>query len=184
MAMNTMNGMREPESTRRFFVGAIYGLMGIISAALGIPAAGYLLLPPRTTRKEDWVDVGDIAQLGQSGPQEVVFRRTRKDGWKILSEKTSAWITRKGNELVAFAPGCTHLGCAYHWDEKNKNFLCPCHTSTFGTEGQVLSGPAPRALDRFQTKVNGNRLLLGPVVQGTEVSELHQISRCPKSREA
>lgn len=172
--------MQAPETSRRFFVGAIYGIMGIISAALGLPAAAYLLLPPRNKQKEIWVDVGEAGQLGAQGPQEVVFRRNRKDGWKILSEKTSAWITKEGDgKLVAFAPGCTHLGCAYHWDEKNKNFLCPCHTSTFGTDGKVLAGPAPRALDRFSTKVEGGRLLLGPVVQGQEVSERRNV-RCPR----
>ena len=173
--------MPESASTRRGFVAAIYALWGVMTAAIGLPAGAYLLLPPRTRQKEEWVEVGVAAELGTAGPQEVVFRRNRKDGWKIVSEKTSAWVTQRGGELVAFAPGCTHLGCAYHWDEKNKNFLCPCHTSTFGLDGRVLEGPAPRPLDRFQTKMEGGKLLLGPVVQSQEVSSLHNIkAACPK----
>ena len=54
---------------------------------------------------------------------------------------------------------------SYHWDAANKNFLCPCHTSTFSVEGKVLSGPAPRALDRYTVKIDGGKILIGPVVK-------------------
>lgn len=182
--LNKIVTMTEPESsTRRGFVAVIYALWGVITAAIGLPAGAYLLLPPRTQQKADWVDVGPIADLGTSGPQEVVFRRNRKDGWKIISEKTSAWVTQRNGKIVAFAPGCTHLGCAYHWDEKHANFLCPCHTSTFGPDGRVLEGPAPRPLDRFQTRVEGGKLLLGLVTQSQEVSSLHNVQTiCPKQK--
>ena len=46
--------------------------------------------------------------------------------------------------MVAFNPACTHLGCAYHWDESPNNFVCPCHASVFSIDGKVLVGPAPR----------------------------------------
>jgi menaquinol-cytochrome c reductase iron-sulfur subunit len=78
-------------------------------------------------------------------------------------------VTRlKGGQVVAFAPQCTHLGCAYHWDEKNQNFLCPCHTSTFALDGRVLEGPAPRPLDRYESRVENGRLLLGRVIRSDE----------------
>jgi len=153
---------REIGTTRRVFqLAIIYGLWGIISVALAIPAAIYLLLPPRLRRATDWFDAGELGQFKPNAPEEVVFRRNRVDGWKVASEKTSAWVVKNGTEVVAFAPGCTHLGCAYHWDERNKNFLCPCHTSTFGLDGNVLSGPAPRPLDRYQIKIENGKLLIG-----------------------
>lgn len=156
-------------SRRRFHLGAIYGLMGAIGAALGIPAAGYLLVPARARQKEQWVEVTDISKLTPDQPEEILFRRNRKDGWKILSEKTSAWVSRKADgKVIAFAPSCTHLGCAFHWDEKHKNYLCPCHTSTFDREGKPLEGPAPRPLDRYETKVEGGKVLVGRIVKSTE----------------
>ena len=71
-------------------------------------------------------------------------------------------------QVVAFAPQCTHLGCAYHWDDPKKQFLCPCHTSVFSIDGAVVSGPAPRPLDRFESKVEKNKLLLGEVHESKE----------------
>ena len=155
---------RTPETRRSFFVAAIYGLWTMIGAALGTPAAVYLLFPPKAKRENEWIEAGDIAHLQPNVPEEVVFRRTRVDGWKVTSEKTTAWVVKLGGrDVVAYAPQCTHLGCAYHWDERNRNFLCPCHTSTFSLDGTVLTGPAPRPLDRYQVKVDGSKLSIGPL---------------------
>jgi menaquinol-cytochrome c reductase iron-sulfur subunit len=122
----------------------------------------YLLFPPKVQRSGQWVDAADLTQIQPKVPEEVVFRRNRVDGWKVNSEKSTAWVVKVAdNQAIAFAPQCTHLGCAYHWDEANKNFLCPCHTSTFDIDGKVLSGPAPRPLDRYMVKVEGTKLLIG-----------------------
>jgi menaquinol-cytochrome c reductase iron-sulfur subunit len=156
-------------SRRRFHLGVIYTLMGGIGAALGIPAAAYLLVPGPVKKKNEWVEVTDLSRLSDTHPEEIVFRRNRKDGWKILSEKTSAWVSKRPDgQVIAFAPSCTHLGCAFHYDEKSRNYLCPCHTSTFDLEGKPLEGPAPRPLDRYQTKVEGGKLLLGAVIKSSE----------------
>ena len=147
---------------RAFHLSVIYGLWAVMGAALSVPAAIYLLFPPRARKKTEWVEAGDIALMRLNTPEEVVFRRTRVDGWKVTSEKSTAWVVKTAeNQVVAFTPQCTHLGCAYHWDERNNEFLCPCHTSTFALDGRVLTGPAPRALDRYQIQVKGTKLLIG-----------------------
>jgi menaquinol-cytochrome c reductase iron-sulfur subunit len=156
---------------RNFYVAAIYGIWAAVAAALGIPAFIYLLFPPRLPKENEWVEVGDITRLTPGSPVEMVFRRTGVDGWKIMSEKSTAWVVKSAdNQVVAFGPQCTHLGCAYHWDEAKNEFLCPCHTSLFSLTGKVLSGPAPRPLDRYETKVQGSKLLLGRLQQSPEQS--------------
>ena len=150
---------------RGFFEHAIHGLGAIITAALGLPAAAYLLLPPKAKKKDTWIEAGDLSRIDAKVPEEVVFHRTRVDGWKVSSEKATAWVVKVSDQQVlALAPQCTHLGCAYHWDDKNLNFLCPCHTSVFSKEGQVLSGPAPRSLDRYQSKIENGKIYLGEIV--------------------
>jgi len=107
---------------------------------------------------------GKVFQTGNFGvlQEELTYRRTRIDGWKVISEKSTAWVVKTaGNQVTAFGPQCTHLGCAYHWEDAKGEFLCPCHTSLFSIEGKVMSGPAPRPLDRYETKLNGSKLLLG-----------------------
>lgn len=132
--------------------------------ALSVPAVAYLFATPKSRRKSDWVDAGDISGVKIGSPEEVVFKRTRIDGWKVTTERTTAWVIRKNEkDVVALAPQCTHLGCAYHWAAEKGEFECPCHASGFSMEGEVLFGPAPRPLDRYQVKLQGKHLLLGPV---------------------
>jgi len=143
-------------------MSAIYGIWGVITATLVAPALGYLFLPPKARKDESWIDVGDITQLSPNQPMEMAFHRNRIDGWKVINEKFTAWVV-KGPEgrVCAFGPQCTHLGCAYHWDEIKNQFLCPCHNSVFGIDGKVILGPAPRPLDRYETKIEGKKLLVG-----------------------
>ena len=161
--------MSEATTRRGFFVAAIYGIGAAIGAALGLPALAYLLLPPKLRKEDEWIEAGSIDRLAVNSPVELTFRRTRIDGWKVLSEKTSAWAVKQPDgSVVAFGPQCTHLGCPYHWDEDKKDFLCPCHTSIFAIDGKVLSGPAPRPLDRFETKIEGSKLFVGHLIPSSE----------------
>ena len=160
----------QTEVTRRkFYIAMIYGLWSLIAAALSIPAAVYLLIPPKLRKMPEWAEAGDVSNLEPRVPVEMVFRQNRVDGWKIQSEKTTAWVVKlSAAQVVAYGPQCTHLGCAYRWDENRNHFLCPCHTSIFGVDGAVVSGPAPRPLDRYETKVENGKLLLGPLHQSKE----------------
>jgi len=152
---------------RTFFLTVLYGLWALIAATLSIPAAGYLFFPPNLRKENEWTEAGDVTKMVPDSPVEMVYRRNRVDGWRILSEKSTAWAVKlSSGEVIAFAPQCTHLGCAYHWEADKKQFRCPCHTSVFSIDGKVVSGPAPRPLDRFDAKVQNNKLLLGEVREG------------------
>jgi len=155
-------------SRRSFYLTFIYGLWSLISAALAAPALLYLLLPPKVRRDSEWIPAADLTQLHPKVPVEVVFRKNQVDGWKITSEKETAWVVKLSDQqTLAFGPQCTHLGCAYHWDEAKSQFLCPCHNSVFSVDGSVVAGPAPRPLDRYETKIENGKLLLGQLHQPT-----------------
>ena len=156
-----------PTPTRRnFYSTIINGLNGLLGAALGGVAAAYLILPRKHKVSAGWTEATDLSKLQEGKPAEVIFDRVRKDSWRVSTEKTTAWILKKSEqEVVAFAPSCTHLGCAYKWDDSAKNFMCPCHTSAFSVEGKVLSGPAPRPLDRYDVRLDNGKILLGEIKQ-------------------
>lgn len=155
--------MKIPGMERRTFqLGVIYSLWALMGAAVSIPAAIYLLFPPRARRRAKWIEIADVSRMKINAPEQVSFRRVRADGWKVTAEKTIAWVVRQSErDVVAFTSQCTHLGCAYHWNQSKNEFLCPCHTSTFDLNGKVLTGPAPRPLDRYQVKLEGTKLLIG-----------------------
>jgi quinol---cytochrome c reductase iron-sulfur subunit, bacillus type len=152
-----------PPSRRKFYILLINGFMGVIGAALAIPAAIYLLFPPRARKASSWVKTADLSSIPIGKPTEISFQRTRADGWQLITEKATAWVVKQpNNDVVAFTPDCTHLGCAYHWDDGSHTFVCPCHTSSFSIDGKVLGGPAPRPLDRYETKIEAGVLEIGP----------------------
>ena len=149
---------------RAFYIGFINGAMGLIGLALAAPAAVYLLFPPKLRKEAEWVKTTDLSTIPAGIPTEISFERKRVDGWKTSTEKATAWVVKGPyNEVVAFMPQCTHLGCAYHWDDPSHTFICPCHASVFSIDGKVLGGPAPRPLDRYMTKIEAGQLEIGPV---------------------
>ena len=147
---------------RGFHQTVIYILNGLMGLALALPTLVYLLMPPKGRKESAYVDAGDISQLTVGIPVEMSFQQSRVDGWRALTEKKTAWVVKNAdNSVVAYGPQCTHLGCAYHYEESTKKFICPCHTSYFSIQGAVLTGPAPRPLDRYVTKIENNRLMVG-----------------------
>jgi cytochrome b6-f complex iron-sulfur subunit len=51
--------------------------------------------------------------------------------------------------FLAVSLKCSHLGCSVLWNEEKKEFICPCHASSFDLMGSVINAPAPRPLDTF-----------------------------------
>jgi len=128
---------------------------------LGLPSAVYVFALRQTNGASKWMDAGDTSELGSDFPQEITFRRNRVDGWKIHSGSETAWLSKTAeNNLIAFSPWCTHLGCAYRWEANRKEFSCPCHGSRFAKDGAVIAGPATRPLDRYDIKLEGKRIWL------------------------
>ena len=68
------------------------------------------------------------------------------EGALVLPQQRVA-VVREGGDFLAFDLTCTHLGCTVKVTEQG--FSCPCHGSRFGRDGEVLKGPAPRALRRL-----------------------------------
>jgi cytochrome b6-f complex iron-sulfur subunit len=60
--------------------------------------------------------------------------------------------------FLALSSKCTHLGCAVPWDTEQQKFICPCHASQFDISGNVLSAPAPRALDLFKINIVNKKI--------------------------
>lgn len=61
-----------------------------------------------------------------------------------------AAVCRKHNgEISALSALCTHLSCVVHWNSAEQTWDCPCHGSRFGTDGEVLEGPALQPLEKL-----------------------------------
>ena len=77
--------------------------------------------------------------------QEASFKANRPDLFGKKSDEVPYPAVTMG--FVVFSSICPHLGCRYQWQADAKRFICPCHGSQFGIQGNKLAGPAPRGLD-------------------------------------
>src|SRR5690606_14916162 len=86
----------------------------------------------------DWVKPGEV-----EAPEEIaagegaVYRRGM--------HRIAAWRVPEG-ELHEMSAACTHLGCLVRWNSYEKTWDCKCHGSRFDARGEVINGPAVRAL--------------------------------------
>ncbi len=66
-------------------------------------------------------------------------------------------VTRTGTgTVVAVSRTCTHQSCTVLLPERPGATLdCPCHGSRFTVQGQVVNGPAARALPGFPARIDG-----------------------------
>ena len=65
----------------------------------------------------------------------------------VDGEKVAVYRNDDG-ELVAMSAKCTHMGCTVGWNSGEKTWDCPCHGSRYHPTGEVLNGPAAKALAR------------------------------------
>lgn len=67
-------------------------------------------------------------------------------------------IARDSNgNFAALYQVCSHAGCTIQFNAKNQ-FPCPCHGSIFDESGNVVNGPAPTALKKYNTSLSGTKL--------------------------
>jgi Rieske Fe-S protein len=78
--------------------------------------------------------------------------------------QTPLAVTRVSQtEVVAVSRICTHMSCTVNLPTSSGGTLdCPCHGSRFRTTGQVVNGPAARALFQFPARIQGNEVIITP----------------------
>ena len=80
----------------------------------------------------------------------------RQDRWASIERKELIYIYRNDQDITVFSAICPHAACLIR--KNDEGFGCPCHKSSFASDGNVLTGPSPRSLDRLDTKVQDGRL--------------------------
>jgi len=75
------------------------------------------------------------------------------------------------NGYRALFQKCPHLGCRVPECQTSGLFECPCHGSKYTRWGEKVDGPAPRGMDRFASRIQGDKLLIdtGNVIQGLAI---------------
>lgn len=153
----------EKSLSRRNFVTGVTGVLGgIMGVAIAAPALAYLVSPAMGAEKtEAWIPLGALSDFPVGAPTPFSFTRTQVNGWERSVNSLSVFVIRGADDQVAvLSSRCTHLSCRVSWEADSQSFTCPCHDARFGPQGEVVSGPPPRALDGYETKIEDGALFM------------------------
>lgn len=123
---------------RKFLSWGTLGIGALCSAvAVSFAAVGRFLVPSVFYEPPQSFKIGNPADFPFGAP---TF---------LADEKIYVFRDREKGFAVASAV-CTHLGCTVNYFQNDQRFHCPCHGSVFSSNGSVVHGPAPRALNWFE----------------------------------
>jgi Rieske Fe-S protein len=158
MSSSDNNGLNR----REFIKGTAAMIGGLIGTIIALPSIAYLLSPAlKVTDDDASIDLGALENYPIGVPTRFDFTRTRVNGWERTSVNYGLYVVRKNEkEVRVFSDICTHLGCRVTWHPDQKNYISPCHDGHFDILGKVVSGPPPRPLDEFVTRIEDGNLIV------------------------
>lgn len=152
-----------PHMSRREFVTIVTAAAGtVMGAIVGIPAIGYLIAPAlQKVSADTWIPAGPLENYPVGVPTLFNFNRTKVDGWVTTVNSFGVYIIKHDDgTILALSNKCTHLSCRVNWKSESTAYICPCHDAYFDISGEIIKGPQPRPLDRYETKVEENNIFI------------------------
>jgi Rieske Fe-S protein len=162
MPKETLMEENDQLNRRNFLSIATAVIGGLIAIVMAIPGVAYIIGPALQRRtEENWIRLGPTSKVELGNP--TLFKTTveSQTGWILSEEELSVYVlTEDAREFIALSNICTHLGCRVRWISDQGQYFCPCHNAAFDKTGQVIAGPPPRPLDRYETKVEEEQLYI------------------------
>jgi cytochrome b6-f complex iron-sulfur subunit len=142
------NAKDKTNLSRREFVGIAWGI-----ALVGLfGQAGLALLQFFKPRITPGGFGGEVVAGNVEEFQPGTVNYVRKGRFYVVREEDGG--------VLALWQRCPHLGCTVPWREDQDQFNCPCHSSLFNRQGEVIGGPAPRPMDLFPVRLQDSRLVV------------------------
>src|SRR3954467_693523 len=153
----------------------------VATAAIALPAIGFALGPVFKRVPARWQSVGPLDGIPHDTYAMQVVTETPGIG---EAGKTTVFVRRRDptvdtepadrfNQILAVTSRCAHVGCPVSFKDAAHVFVCPCHGGVYDFRGRRISGPPPRPLDRFYTRILRN----GDVELGPRYSVNSQLRR-------
>jgi len=133
------------EFNRRGFLDALLAV-GFVSTAIAIvyPVSRFLI-PPAS---------GEPATASAGAGKAAALKPNTGRLFKFGSRPGIVVRTAEG-DIRAFSAVCTHLDCTVQFKADTTQLWCACHNGTYDLGGNVVSGPPPRALEKFVVNLRG-----------------------------
>jgi len=134
---------------RRKLLKSSLAFLGTTTLISFVYPASKFLIPPKSNAQDAQVTL-DKETIPPGTAKEVTY-----------NEIPLIVINRRGSGFIALSRVCTHLGCLVGFDSFNNKLVCPCHAGEFDLDGNVLSGPATKSLQRYPLKIGSKQITIG-----------------------
>jgi Rieske Fe-S protein len=97
------------------------------------------------------------------GSVEVASIASLTTGVPVLAEygDDSVYVVKLAEDSYrVFDAACPHVRCRLHFDTQAKQFVCPCHSSSFALDGTRLRGPAPRGMVPATFEISAGQIVV------------------------
>ena len=176
----TEEGERYPRN--KFLEASTLGLGALLGGLITVPAIGFMVAPAFLKQGEKDHNIGPLHAFPDGKFVVATFMLNASQG--EVSRRT-AFVRSNGplNGLPSFtiiSNHCAHLGCPVQPNGPLNlagtthsrdvtlipaisiaGFGCPCHGGQYDTEGNRVSGPPVRALDRYSFSIRDGNLFIG-----------------------
>jgi cytochrome b6-f complex iron-sulfur subunit len=147
VAAEPENKKSQDVSSRRSLLTKLWVLLGLVALAEFLGIVLTFLRPGKKT-----IHASDQQPVIIAGPVD-----SYAPGTVTAFVQGKFYLARLADGgFLALSRTCTHLGCTVPWVAAENKFICPCHASQFDITGEVISPPAPRALDIYQVVIKNN----------------------------
>ena len=157
-----IRAVSSPEPARRGFLKKIAAaLLGGLATLVPVTSAFLVFLDPlrRKAQAGVFLKVATLPSLPEDGsPRKFPVLSTRSDAWNraVNVPVGAVYLRRKeGDGVTAFNVVCPHLGCFVDYSPARRDYLCPCHNSSFALDGSISDpkSPSPRGLDELDVEI-------------------------------
>lgn len=137
----------------------------VFASAFGsVVTAAFRFLRPRAGEvgvsggaSGNWFPVAKVSELTGAEPLMREVAIEHRAGWSATPREHTVFVLPGAQRRVVSAV-CPHEGCEVEWSGEQRQFLCPCHDSSFDADGARLAGPAQSGLAQLPMRVNGDTL--------------------------
>lgn len=138
------------DTSRRRFLNGLLGIFSI--GGLGsvlYPVFKFLTPVPRKEQAVSSVVAGKVGELTPNNGK--LFKFGTKPGILVMTPN---------GDYKAFDAICTHLGCTVQYKKEDVQIWCACHNGRYDLNGNVVSGPPPKALEEYACSIQGEDIIV------------------------
>ena len=138
---------------RWIYLGILSWLM--LASISGIACLAFLWQPDSRPRLGDIDDLAIGAVVQRDLVLPATAPRHRRADTPLQVANVPIYVVRlSATEVIALSQRDPRSGCHVAWQLATREFIDPCHGSTYEQTGEYVRGPARRGLDRFPVEVN------------------------------